>query len=195
MKSLKDLKWNSILTSIILIVIGLILIIAPDTTARTICYIAGGALAVTGAFSLIGYFSRPDMSGMYGSGLVTGVIEVLVGIFFVVRSDVIISIIPFIMGVCVTISGIGKLQNALNLKRMHYDSSTMLLALAVINVILGFVLMWNPFTAAKVLFIVIGAGLVYSGVTDLITTLYVSKKIHKYKKDTDPIDVDGKFID
>lgn len=195
MSFLKKLKWNSIVTSILFIILGLILIIAPDTTARTICYLGGGALIVMGIVSLINYFMHQEVTVSYSENLIMGIAELIIGLFIVVKADLVISIIPFLLGVFVTVSGIGKLQNALAFHRMSNENNTVLVVIAVLNIILGVVLMWNPFTAATVAFVVIGIGLVYSGVTDLISTCYLAKEVKKYQDKNDPIDVDGKFID
>ena len=195
MSFLKKLKWNSIVTSIIFIILGLILIVAPGTTARTICYLGGGALIVMGIVSLINYFMHQEVTVSYSENLIMGIAELIIGLFIVVKADLVISIIPFLLGVFVTVSGIGKLQNALAFHRMSNENNTVLVVIAVLNIILGVVLMWNPFTAATVAFVVIGIGLVYSGVTDLISTCYLSKEVKKYQDKDEPIDVDGKFVD
>lgn len=177
---LKEMKWSAVLRSVIYCVLGIILILFPDTTARTLCYIGGGAIVVTGVVTLITYLFRDVEDRYYRNDFVMGLIEVLLGLFAIYKAELLISLIPFILGIFVVISGFCKLQNGLDVKRMGYDNWYVFVLLAIVNVVFGIVLLWNPFTAATVMFVVIGAGLVFSGVTDLVLTFFVSKQVHHY---------------
>ena len=53
--------------------------------------------------------------------------------------------------------------------------------------VLGVVLVLNPFDTAIVLFRIIGAGLIFSGVSDLVTSLYMAKKVKNYVKDMEAL--------
>ena len=48
------------------------------------------------------------------------------------------------------------------------------IVLAILSIVAGFVIVFNPFTTVNVLFMFIGIGLIYSGISDVVTTLYVS---------------------
>ncbi len=177
---LKEMKWNAVLRSVIYSILGIILILFPDTTARTLCYIGGGAIVVIGVVTLITYLFRDVENRYYRNDFVLGLVEVLLGLFAIYKAELLIALLPFILGIFVVISGFCKLQNGLDVKRMGYDNWYVFVLLAVVNVIFGLVLLWNPFAAATVMFVVIGAGLVFSGVTDLILTVFVSRQVHHY---------------
>ena len=53
--------------------------------------------------------------------------------------------------------------------------------------VLGVVLVLNPFDTAIVLFRIIGVGLIFSGVSDLVTSLYMAKKVKNYVKDMEAL--------
>ncbi len=59
--------------------------------------------------------------------------------------SVIISILPFIVGIVLVFSGLIKVQDGINLKRFNYDRWFLVLGFAVISVILGIVVLLNPF--------------------------------------------------
>jgi len=46
----------------------------------------------------------------------------------------------------------------------------------------GVVLLVNPFASLQVAIIVIGAALIYEGVTDMLSILLISKKIGQWKR-------------
>ena len=50
----------------------------------------------------------------------------------------------------------------------------------VINVIFGVVLIANPFQTVILLFQLVGAGLIFSGITDCITVVYVADRMKEF---------------
>ncbi len=177
---LKEIKWSAILRSVIYLVLGAILIVFPDTTARTLCYIGGGAVVVIGVTTLIAYQFRELKIRYYRNDFVIGLIEVLLGLFCIYKAELLIALLPFLLGIFVVISGFCKLQNGLDVKRMGYANWYVFVLLAAVNIVFGMILLWNPFTAAIVMYIVIGAGLVFSGATDLVLTILISRQIHQF---------------
>lgn len=183
MRILKELKWQSILYAALYIVLGVILLLFPETTATTLCYAVGGAAIVIGAVSVCIYLFRDVSRNTYRNDFVSGLVSILLGIFIFYKVDLIISLIPFVLGIAVIISGFLKLQDCIDVRRMGYGSGLALFILAIINVVLGIVLVLNPFSTAILLFRIIGIGLIFSGISDLVTTLYMSKKIKNYVDD------------
>lgn len=177
---LKEMKWSAILRSAVYMILGIILIIFPDTTARTLCYLGGGAVVIIGVVTLITYQFRELKIRYYRNDFVVGLIEVLLGLFCIYKAQLLIALLPFILGIFVAISGFCKLQNGLDVKRMGYSNWHIIVLLAALNIVFGMVLLWNPFTAAVVMYIVIGVGLVFSGITDLVLTILISGQVHRY---------------
>lgn len=72
MSLLKQLKWNLILLAVIFIALGIVLILWPGATMKTICYLLAAMLLAIGVVSLINYL-RKDISGIiYRYDLVVG---------------------------------------------------------------------------------------------------------------------------
>ena len=63
MSLLKQLKWNLILLAVIFIALGIVLILWPGATMKTICYLLAAMLLAIGVVSLINYL-RKDISGI-----------------------------------------------------------------------------------------------------------------------------------
>ena len=122
---------------------------------------------------------------MYRSDMIAGLLFILGGILMLVRQNIVLDIIPILLGLVIVISGITKLQNAVIAKRIGYDGATLYMILALISIVFGFVIMFflSGTLAAKTLFVLIGAGLVYSGGSDLYVTLFISNKYNKFMKE------------
>lgn len=177
MKTLKKIKWNVIISSVIYVALGVILLLWPEMTAKNICYVVGVISIAVGIVNLIDYIRKDYSVDAYRYNLVYGLVFVLLGIVIFVKVETVISIIPFLLGFAVTISGLLKLQNAVDLIRMKYSGWGIVLIVSILNIAFGVVLIMNPFASAMVLFICIGIGMIYSGVSDLVATIMLSRSI------------------
>ena len=94
MSLLKQLKWNLILLAVIFIALGIVLILWPGATMKTICYLLAAMLLAIGVVSLINYL-RKDISGIiYRYDLVVGLCAILGGILVIVKVDKLTDLIP-----------------------------------------------------------------------------------------------------
>lgn len=177
MKTLKKMKWNVIISSVIYVALGVILLIWPEMTAKNICYVVGVISIAVGVVNLIDYIRKDYSVDEYRYNLVYGMVFILLGIFIFVKVETVISIIPVLLGFAVTISGLLKFQNAVDLVRMKYSGWGIVMIVSILNIAFGVVLIMNPFASAMILFICIGIGMIYSGVSDLIATIMLSRSI------------------
>lgn len=182
MDQLKELKWQSLLTSALYVIMGIILLVYPETTARTLCYVVGIAGVVIGIFTVLAYLFRDVQKNYYRNDFILGMVEVALGAFVLYKADLIIALIPFLLGILVVISGISKLQNCIDVRRMNYGSGLVFFIMAMVNIVIGVVLVMAPFEAAKVMFMLIGVGLLISGITDTVATLYMARKVKEFVK-------------
>lgn len=178
---LKEMKWNMLLTAVLYMVLGLVLLIFPATTARTICYMIAAIAIVTGMVNLVVYFTRNITRNYYRNDFVAGLLLMVLGIFVIYKVDLIIALVPFILGLCIIISGLFKIQGALDVQRMG-GNVVLILGVAVVNVVVGILMVINPFESALLLYRLLGVGLLFSGMTDLASTLYLSSRMHSYMK-------------
>lgn len=195
MKMLKELKWEAILTGVLYILLGIVALVIPETMQKTLGYLIGIVLIVAGLISIICYLLRDAKENYYHNEFVFGLVGMVLGAAVLYKVEVIISLIPFILGILVLFSGCSKLQDAIDLKRLGYGSWIGMLVVAVINIILGIVLICNPFQAAIVLFRVLGVGLIISGVSDCFSTIYFARKFHKFKQEQDAVDSTFEEVD
>lgn len=182
MGMLKKVKWNVILSSIIYVIVGVLLIIWPDIMTKNICYVVAFFAIAIGIVNLIDYMRHDIVRDGYRYSLVMGLVFILVGIFVFIKVEMLMSIIPFLLALAVTISGFMKLQNAIDLIRMKYSGWGAVLFISGLNIAFGILLMADPFKSAVVLSICIGTGLIYSGVSDLIATIMLNNSIKKVTK-------------
>lgn len=181
----RNLKSWSVLSAITMIAIGLILMIFPGVSLNVVCTVMGIVFIAWGAIRILSYFLLSIEEFMYRSDMIAGLLFILGGILMLARQNIVLDIIPILLGLVIVISGITKLQNAVIAKRIGYGGATLYMILALISIVFGFVIMFflSGTLAAKTLFVLIGAGLVYSGGSDLYVTLFISNKYNKFMKE------------
>lgn len=181
---LKEVKWSNILISIIYIVIGILLIAFPKVSGDVITSIIGIGFLALGAVAVINYFLIPVKDAFYRNDFVYGVIAIVFGLIIITKQNLIADLIPVILGIVITASGVRKVQQAIVAKRINYSQSAFYFVMGIISIILGVVIMFwlSGQTAKNIVFIVIGAGLVYDGVSDLIATLFLANKFSDFMK-------------
>lgn len=188
MKLLKQLKWDALLMGVLNILLGIVALVIPETMEKVLGFLIGAVLIIAGAVSMISYLLRDAHQNYYHNDFLHGLLGILLGILVLYKVDIIISLVPLLLGTLVLVSGLSKLQDVIDLKRMGYGNWIVMLVLALINVVLGLVLLFNPMATAALLFRLLGVGLIFSGITDSVTALYFAGKIHNYLAELNAID-------
>lgn len=179
-KILKEMKWDSLLTGVLYMVLGVVALAIPGTMEKVLGYMVGVILIVGGAVSMISYLLRDAHQNYYHNDFFHGLLGIAAGILVLLKMDIIIAMIPFLLGIMVLVSGCSKLQDVIDMKRLEYGNWILMLVFAAVNVVFGILLMYNPFKSAILLFRLLGVGLIFSGITDCAITVYFAGKIRKY---------------
>ena len=117
----RKMQGSYIVMAVAYVVFGLSLLIKPELSTTVICYAIGAVCVIYAVANLIKYFTG-SMNRMYiEPDFVLSVIICVFGIVTIVRPSVIISILPFIVGIVLVFSGLIKVQDGINLKRFNYD--------------------------------------------------------------------------
>lgn len=176
-KLLNQVKWQTIMTSLFYIILGIVTVAIPETMVRTLGYLVGILFILVGAVSMICYLLRDAGRNYDRNDFGYGLVGIAVGVLFLYKMEWISELIPVILGILVLASGCVKLQHVIDMKRMDCGNWIAVLILAAVNVIFGAVLIANPFDAVILLFQLVGAGLIFSGITDCITVFYIAGRM------------------
>lgn len=182
MKSIiQDMKQNYFVNAVIMIILGLVLVIWPHILGVMLCYLLGGALIVMGAIQLIG-FLRGERLGFYNKfSMFMGIVLVLLGIWICTQPRIVLSIIPVVVGIIVLIHGLMDIQYTLDIRRTGNTKWWIALIAAILTLIVGLLLVFNPFTAYEISMILLGVAMLYDGGSDLVLLIFS----YLAQKDTD----------
>ena len=151
---LDRMKWTSIAYSLLYIAAGILLLLYPGKMGELFCDLFGIALIIYGIISIVMYFMMDIRLSLFRNDFASGIIKILLGVMVIYHKDVFQALIPFLLAIA--------------------------LVLAAISIIAGIVIMFNLIPAEQLMLQVAGGALLYSGLTDLYTTLYLSGKIKKF---------------
>lgn len=180
---LEELKRNWMFSAILSMLLGLVLLLFPGITTRVVCFLLGGLIILYGLTHVIRYFRQENTyAELFQGDLMIGLFGIAIGLFMILRADVVVSLIPIIFGIVLMANGIAGVQRAANARRAGYSRWGLLLALAILTAALSILLLVNPFATIKVTVAVIGASLIYEGISDLVAMHLVGKRIEKWKK-------------
>lgn len=174
---LRYVKSGMMLLSIAYIVIGMMLLIMPQTSLLWICYAFGAVVLITGIVCLIQYarirgtgFTAPFM-------LVGGVITAGLGIFTLAKPQVVASFLPIVFGIFIVVDGLSRIGSAIDLAKRKGQKWWVLLLLSIVSVALGILLVLHPFGAAVSVVMVCGILLIVEGAMNLGCILYAAMEL------------------
>ncbi len=195
MNKMKKVLGNFTVLSVFCIVMGIALIIRPDFFTRVVGLVVGGVITAMGAVALLRYFIRTKTDPNNASGLISGVILVLAGVFVMVRPDFIPKVIAFVFGAYMLISGITNIQGAFALKKNNSTRWIKAMVSAVLTTLAGLMLVINPILLADVTFRLMGVCLLISGMSNIGGTLLTGRNKKESNIRFDNRDNGQKFID
>lgn len=191
---LKKIKTNSLATAILYAVLGVVLLVWPGVTAKLFCTVLGLVLVVCGIVDIITFLTHRDGTLYAGSRLVLGVILAVLGIYIMSQPSLVSVVIPRIIGILICVHGVGDIGDAITLQRNGYARWGAALALGIITLALGALLVYDPFDAFNTVVRIIGAFLLYDGISDVWIVSRVSSTLKQAAKDAkaaaNAVDVD-----
>lgn len=178
----KKLKWNLIVMSVLYLALGIFLLMVPGTALNVVCYALGGVVLLGAVIQLVRYFLVER--GIFQSQLtlISGLVCLALGGFLILRSDIVVRILPIVFGLFVIFDSLGRIQNALELRRCEYPSWKGFLLLAVLSIALGVIMIVDPFGTMETLVMAIGVILIVEGSLNLLSALYTVIAVKRFLK-------------
>lgn len=171
----KKTIWPSLISSGVILVLGLLLFFKSSVTLMGISYIFGGLIIAIGVLAIVRFISNNHSDISNQLNIIYGIICIISGIFFIEKPEIIGSIIPVVMGIGIIISSSLKIQQSFNLKSLNSSYFFWSFVTALLSLICGVVLLFNPFKGAVIITKVIGIFLVIYAILDICNTVVLKK--------------------
>ena len=183
-KFFTKLKWEKLVTAIVAIVLGIVFVANPEGAGSVVCKVAGVAMLVLSVALLVKYFSS---ARLFPENLIFSAVLLLLGIFFIAKWSVVLTVIGLFFGIFLVIDGAGKLRDGFDAFKEKSQGWWIWFLLAGATIVLGIFVMFGESEAESVM-LLLGISLIIDGVSDIVTTLWLSAGVRKVKKEIEKDD-------
>jgi uncharacterized membrane protein HdeD (DUF308 family) len=181
----KKVVHGEIISFIFYISFGLCLILMPTQTVNVICKVIFGLVLIgVGGYNIWQYAGEKAKSTILD--LFSGVIVFVLGAFLFFNPQVVVKLLPFLLAAFILVDSIWTLRGGFRLYKRSRPEWKVLMIGGLLFIVLGIVLIVNPFV--KVTHTVIFAGWVFlaNGAVDLILFFLLK---HAMKKADEAVQV------
>ena len=179
MNEVKQFSKSYILVSALYVVLGIVLLVWPTASVKMICYGLGFVMVVLGITYGVIYFTKDNLAGFLQMDLVIGIVCLAFGVFILLNPTFLATVLPFAMGIILLLGAIVKIQSSLNMKRLHFGRWYLVLICALLIIVLGIVLLCNPFQSERYMIFYIGCCLILDGLINLVSLFCIQSRVKK----------------
>lgn len=112
----KGVGFLSILEALAVGVMGILMILYPDTVTKVVFYVIGIFLMVKGIYKVINFFAMHSKTDFYNNDLLYGVIALVFGVLIVVLYERLQEVLGIIIGVWIIYSALVRMNTSI---KMH----------------------------------------------------------------------------
>ncbi|WP_300728524.1 HdeD family acid-resistance protein [uncultured Bacteroides sp.] len=168
------------MSSICALIIGILLVVWPGEAAVYLVITIGVLFLLPGIYGLISYFIHPksqvENQKTYFPVVALG--STLLGLWLIVMPGFFISILMYVLGVLILLGGLNLLVGLWN-QRAAANVPVYLFIIPVLVIVAGLVVLFNPFQAATIPFIIMGVTSIVYSITDLIRLWRMRKLMNR----------------
>lgn len=133
------------LLPIVYIVLGTILLFVQDINTKVLAELLGVLLLIVGAALVIHYFLTRSYLDMHSYGFSFGALAIVVGVCVIIRASAVAESLSVFLNLCIMMTAIIKLQNAIQLKFLKSRAWIPVLCVALAFLICTVLIVIDPF--------------------------------------------------
>lgn len=166
-KKIAGILKGELISSGFYVLLGLCLVLMPAQTVNIICKVVFGIImAAAGLYHLLIYIRGKDSATILD--LFTGVIVLVLGGFLFFNPVIVVKLLPLLLGAFVLVDSIWKFKGSFQLKKRKRTEWQVFLFVSLIFIVLGGIMMANPFVKTKITILFDGWVLMLNGAADFI---------------------------
>ncbi len=181
-KKFNEMIRSSLITSIILLLVGLLLIVKPEEVLSLISIIIGIGILIIGIFGLLNYIRDLQEDHSMSLDIIYGIICIIVGSVLIINTKIVGSILPIVLGIWMVINSVIKAQYTLLLKENGNSKWKITLIFSIFTLICGILFIFNPFKGAAFITQIIGIIVVVYAIMDIANVILLKKNIHDFEQ-------------
>ena len=169
MNYFKRLGWITVLSSIIMIIAGVLFCVRPFMVTETLTKVIGIMLIANGVLTILHYFSSRALSGFFLKGnMARGILLIIIGIFVLTHVDFTVAIFSYIFSFYIIVDAISGIENSFLLKNLGASNWFINLILSCVLIAAGVYMLFNPSSAVATASVWMGIILILDGVESIV---------------------------
>ncbi|MBR0465838.1 DUF308 domain-containing protein [Candidatus Saccharibacteria bacterium] len=158
---LKGSAWMAVFESLAIALLGIFLVVWPDTAIKVIAYIAGVFFIIKGAYQIILYFMVKGQNDFFNNGLLTGVVSLLVGVAVLIMGEELATVFRIVIGIWMIYESLTRLNAAIKLHAANIDAWKSIVVLALLMLVIGiFITFYNGAVITLIGWMMIATGVI-----------------------------------
>ncbi len=181
-KAFNALTLGAIALDILIFILGAYFIAKPTTSANIIGYVFGILLIIVGIYNIIKFIVNMGTNKFFLIEIISGILTILAGVFMVYNPFSLANITTIGVGIWLIISATIKGAIALQFKKFNEETWMLSLIIAVITLILGILIIVNPFESYIVLAVYVGVMVCVYAAMDIVQQILFRKRVKEIVK-------------
>ena len=170
----------SLIVSALMFLLALFLIFRPLESLSTFIMLFAIILLINGIVKLIQYYRTDTQMKMMNFGLAEGILSIIAALIIMITSDGLIAFLPIMFSIWIMIQSIITIQLSMGLKLAGTKGWWLVLVLSIITLLLGMMIMFNPFATMATTTMVVGIILAVTEAIHLVEGIVTLMKMKKY---------------
>lgn len=171
------------INAVLAIVIGLVLTLAPQDALRSMGFMAGAVIFVSGLFLVMGTFIYSQGQKTHPMWLLEGVINIALGAILMLKPTWLFEFIIMLAGIWAFVVGVLQLYVVVGGQHSRIRYRAWLLSSAVLSLLIGGVLLLKPALVAELMIQILGGVSLLVGLSMAAFALQLRRLWKKAKKD------------
>lgn len=172
---------GQIVTSVLYMLLGLCFILMPVNTVNIICkFVFGVVLILAGAYHILIYVLEKINATLLD--LLSGGMLLVIGIFLFYNPQIVVKLLPVLLGTFVLADSIWVLKGGVRLKKSGRSEWRFLVFGSLIFIVLGIAMIIDPFDMVKYTVIFAGAVMLANGVFDIVFMILMRRGLKQAEK-------------
>lgn len=166
---------NSILRSVLAIILGLVLVLWPEVAINYLVITIGILFIPPGIFAILSYFTRDKEVENYRTFPLEAAGSILFGALLVIIPNFFVNTLMYLLGILLLIAGIQQLVSLIKARKWTFVGWGFYI-IPVLLILVGIVILSKPFSIVSSTFIVFGVACLIYGVSELINAIRFRKR-------------------
>ena len=173
-KTAGGFRMSFSLAAIVYLLLGLFMIIAPNTSRRLLCTLVGAGIMIYGLLSIVPFVMSKGEK-RFSFSLLLGVCALAFGLFSLINRTFLMDFLFTALGVIICVTSVCGILRALNLRYFGFAGWWAPLCANLAALVLAMCVIFFPGFFGNMLMMVVGIILVVEAVSDLIAIHYLNR--------------------